>query len=57
VTGLTRVARARVGYWISLAGLAAGAGVQWGLGAGLMAGGALAGASFLLLVETDEETR
>lgn len=57
VTAWTRAARARLGYWVGCAGVAAGAGVEWGLGAGLMVGGVITAASFLLLVETDEEAR
>lgn len=55
MTRWTRAARARLGYWAGCAGAAAGAGVEWGLGAGLMVGGVLAAGSCLWLVETDEE--
>ncbi len=57
LTRWTRATRARAGYWTGCGGLAAGAGMQWGPGAGLMLGGLLTAASFLLLVETDEEAR
>lgn len=55
VTRWTRAARARIGYWTGCAALAAGAGVEFGVGAGLMAAGLLTAGSCLLLVETDED--
>ncbi|MDX2681096.1 hypothetical protein [Streptomyces soliscabiei] len=55
VTRWSRLARARAGYWVGCTGFSVGAGVQFGAGLGLMAGGALAAASFLLLVDVDEE--
>lgn len=55
VTRWSRLARARLGYWTGCAGLSAGAGLQFGVGVGLMAGGALTAASFLLLVDVGEE--
>lgn len=51
----SRLARAGLGYWTGCAGLSVGAGVQFGFGYGLMAGGALTAASFLLLVDVEEE--
>lgn len=52
-----RLARVRLGYWTGCAGLSVGAAVQFGVGLGLMVGGAVTAASFLLLVdvEGDEE--
>lgn len=54
MTRWRRATMARLGYWTGCAGLSAGAGLQFGLGWGLMVGGAVTGASFLLLVDTDE---
>lgn len=54
VTRWSRLARARLGYWTGCAGLSVGAGMQFGVGLGLMVGGALTGASFLFLVDVDE---
>lgn len=54
VTEWSGLARARVGYWAGCAGLSVGAAVQFGIGLGLMVGGALTAASFLLLVDVDE---
>lgn len=51
----SRLARTRLGYWAGCAGLSAGAGVQFGPGLGLMVGGALTAASFLLLVDVEEK--
>ncbi|MFE2046642.1 hypothetical protein ACFXAZ_38175 [Streptomyces sp. NPDC059477] len=53
VTRWPRLARVRLGYWAGCAGLSAGAAVQFGPGLGLMTGGALTAASFLLLVDVD----
>lgn len=50
----SRLARVRLGYWAGCAGLSVGAGVQFGVGSGLMVGGALTAGSFLLLVDVDE---
>lgn len=50
----SRLARARLGYGAGCTAVAAGAGVQFGAGVGLMVGGALTAASFLLLVDIDE---
>lgn len=55
MTRWTRAARARLGYWAGCAAVAAGAGVEFGVGVGLMAGGVLTAASCLLLVETDDD--
>jgi hypothetical protein len=55
VTKWTRAARARIGYWTGCAVLAAGAGIEFGVGAGVMAAGLLTAGSCLLLVETDED--
>jgi len=55
VTRWTRAARARIGYWTGCAALAVGTGLEFGVGAGLMAAGVLAAGSCLLLVETDDE--
>jgi hypothetical protein len=55
VKQVSRLARARLGYWTGCTGLSVGAGVQFGLGLGLMVGGALTAASFLLLVDVDGE--
>lgn len=50
----SRLARTGLGYWTGCTGLSVGAGVQFGFGYGLMVGGALTAASFLLLVDVDE---
>ncbi|MEH0547297.1 hypothetical protein QA802_30690 [Streptomyces sp. B21-105] len=55
MTRWSRLARVRTGYWAGCAGFSVGAGVQFGVGLGLMAGGALAAVSFLLLVDVEEE--
>ncbi|MFB6950186.1 hypothetical protein ACFCXP_11200 [Streptomyces niveus] len=55
VTRWSRLARVRAGYWTGCAALAVGAGVEFGVGLGLMAGGALVAASFLLLVDVGDE--
>ncbi|WP_405994971.1 hypothetical protein [Streptomyces sp. NBC_00986] len=55
VTQWSQLARARLGYWMGCAGLSVGAAVQFGPGYGLMAGGALTAASFLLLVDVEGE--
>lgn len=54
MTWWSRLARVRLGYGAGCAGLAAGAGLQFGFGVGLMVGGALTAASFLLLADVDE---
>ncbi|MGW0599951.1 hypothetical protein ACWD11_22745 [Streptomyces sp. NPDC002776] len=48
-----RLARVRLGYWSGCAGLSAGAAVQFGVGVGLMAGGAVTAASFLFVVDVE----
>lgn len=55
VTRWSRLARVRLGYWAGCAGLAVGAGVQFGAGLGLMAGGALTAATFLFVVDVEAE--
>lgn len=54
VTRWSRLARVRLGYGAGCAGLAAGAGWEFGFGVGLMVGGALTAGSFLLLADVDE---
>lgn len=54
VTQWSRLARVRLGYVSGCVGLAAGAGLQFGVGVGLMVGGALTAGSFLLLADVDE---
>lgn len=51
---LSRLARARLGYATGLASTAVGAGVEWGVGVGLLVGGVACAASFLLLADVDE---
>lgn len=51
VKRLSALARARLGYAAGVAAAAAGAGVQWGLGVGLIVGGVVTAASFLLLAD------
>ncbi|MBU8549785.1 hypothetical protein IMX12_13300 [Streptomyces sp. Babs14] len=55
MTKWTRAVRARIGYWTGCLVLAAGAGIEFGPGAGLIAAGLLTAGSCLLLVETDED--
>ncbi|WP_121711758.1 hypothetical protein [Streptomyces sp. E5N91] len=55
MTKWTRAARARIGWWTGCAVLAAGTGMEFGVGAGLMTVGVLTAGSCLLLVETDDE--
>lgn len=55
VTEWSQLARTRLGYWTGCAALSVGTAVQFGLGYGLMAGGALTAASFLLLVDVEGE--
>ncbi|MEU5111703.1 hypothetical protein AB0G64_09405 [Streptomyces longwoodensis] len=50
----SRLARARLGYGAGCTALAAGAAVTFGLGVGLMVGGAVTAASFLLLVDVED---
>jgi hypothetical protein len=52
---LSRLARARLGYATGLVTAAVGAGLEWGLGLGLLLGGAACAASFLLLADVGEE--
>ena len=54
MTQWSRLARVRVGYGTGCAGLSVGAWLQFGLGVGLMVGGALTAGSFLLLADVDE---
>lgn len=51
----SRLARVRLGYWAGCTGLSAGTAVQFGAGLGLMVGGAVTAASFLLLVDVQVE--
>lgn len=53
VNGWSRLARVRLGYWTGCTGLAVGAAVQFGVGLGLMVGGTVTAASFLLLVDVE----
>jgi hypothetical protein len=52
---LSKVARARLGYAAGCVTAAVGAGLEWGVGLGLLLGGAVCAASFLLLTDVDEE--
>jgi hypothetical protein len=52
---MSRAARAQLGYGFGVLSAATGIGLELGLGWGLVAGGAVAAASFLLLAETDEK--
>ena len=52
---LSRLARARLGYAAGLITAAVGAGLEWGLGLGLLLGGAACAASCLLLADVGEE--
>lgn len=54
---LSRLARARLGYSAGLVTAAVGAGLEWGLGLGLLLGGVACAASFLLLADVGEERR
>lgn len=56
VRGVSRLARARLGYAAGCAAAFAGVGLQFGLGVALIAGGVVTAASFLLLAETEPET-
>jgi hypothetical protein len=51
---LSRLARARLGYATGLVTAAVGAGLEWGTGVGLLVGGAVCAASFLLLADVDD---
>jgi len=55
VIRLSRLARARLGYAAGLITAAVGAGLEWGLGLGLLLGGAACAASCLLLADVGEE--
>ncbi|REE62133.1 hypothetical protein BX257_4746 [Streptomyces sp. 3212.3] len=55
VTRWSRLVRARVGYAAGCTGLSVGAGLQFGVGVGLMAAGALTAASCLFLAEVEEK--
>lgn len=50
---LSRLAQARLGYATGLLSAAVGSGLEWGLGVGLLVGGAVCAASFLLLSDVD----
>jgi hypothetical protein len=52
---LSKLARARLGYAAGCVVAAVGAGLEWGLGFGLLFGGVVCAASFLLLADVDEE--
>jgi hypothetical protein len=54
---LSRLARARLGYATGLIAAAVGAGLEWGVGFGLLLGGVTVAASFLLLADVGEERR
>lgn len=54
---LSKLARARLGYAAGCACAAVGAGLEWGVGFGLLLGGVVCAASFLLLTNVDEEGR
>ncbi|WP_329338579.1 hypothetical protein OG866_27070 [Streptomyces sp. NBC_00663] len=55
VNGWSRLARVRFGYWAGCTGLSVGAAVQFGVGLGLMVGGAVTAGSFLLLVDVEDD--
>lgn len=52
---LSRLLRARLGYAAGCAVAVAGVVVEFGIGVGLMVGGVLTAASFLVLVDVDED--
>jgi hypothetical protein len=54
---LSRLARARLGYAAGLIAAAVGAGLEWGLGLGLLLGGVACAASFLLLSDVDDRVQ
>lgn len=51
----SKLARARLGYAAGCVSAAVGAGLEWGVGFGLLLGGVVCAASFLLLADVDEE--
>lgn len=55
VTRWSRLARTRLGYWAGCTGLSVGAGLEFGTGLGLMVGGLVTAASFLFVVDIDQQ--
>lgn len=54
---LSKLALARLGYSAGMLSAAVGSGLEWGLGVGLLVGGAVCAASFLLLSDVDGPQR
>jgi uncharacterized membrane protein YphA (DoxX/SURF4 family) len=54
---LSRLAQTRLGYATGCLTAAVGAGLEWGVGIGMLLGGVTTAASFLLLSDVGEERR
>lgn len=55
MSGLSKAARASLGYVAGCAAIVLGVAIEFGIGYGLIVGGAATAASFLVLVDADDD--